>query len=59
MKKKSEYVNVKPLVAWGIIASLALAILNGCFSFGECWYSVAGLGFFVFGVWAVVILLKK
>ena len=46
------------LVAWGIIASLGLAFLTGfgMFGDGEVAYQVAGLGMFVFGIWATVIM---
>ena len=49
------------LVAWGLILSVALAVLTGI---GEpveedFFYMISGLGFFVFGIWASVILLKN
>lgn len=49
----------KNLVAWGIIISLGLAVLTGAEIFAEEMYSIAGIGMFVFGIWAAVILLKK
>ena len=49
--------NAKP-IAWGLIASMAVAILNGMSAEAEGIYQLAGLGFFVFGVWAVIVLLR-
>lgn len=53
------------IVAGGIISSLAVATLTGVFSASidtatvDNLFVLAGLGFFVFGIWASVILLKK
>jgi len=47
------------LVAWGIVLSLGLTILTGLEFFGEDAYTLAGLGFFFFGVWASVILFNN
>lgn len=51
--------NTNQLVAWGLIASIALAILNAVM-FGESdnAYMLAGLGLMGFGIWAAVKLLK-
>lgn len=49
----------KNLVAYGIIASLSLAILTGLEVFNEDMYNIAGLGFFVFGIWSSIILLNN
>lgn len=49
----------KNLVAYGMIISLSIAVLTGMEAFGEGAYTIAGLGMFVFGIWASVILLKK
>lgn len=48
----------KNIVAWGIIASLSISILAALEVFGEETYSLAGFGFFIFGIWAAVILLN-
>lgn len=49
------------LVAYGLIASLGLAVLVSIFEpfNGDDLYQLSGLGFFVFGIWASIILLKN
>lgn len=47
------------LVAWGIIISLGLAVLTAILELSDSVYTISGLGFFVFGIWASVILLKN
>ena len=49
----------RKLVAWGIIVSIAIAFINEiAFDANDGLYTLAGLGFMVFGIWASVILLK-
>lgn len=43
------------LVAWGIIGSLGAAAL-ATITETEALYSIAGIGYVVFGIWAAVIL---
>ena len=46
-------------VAFGILASLTLAIISALVTEdGDAGYTIAGLGFFVFGIWASVLLLR-
>lgn len=53
------------VVATGLIATLTIAILTAVFeasielSTEDSLYMLAGLGMFVFGIWASVLLLKK
>lgn len=49
------------LVAGGLIISLAIGILAAVLEpyNSDNWYVLAGLGLYVFGIWASVILLKK
>jgi len=47
------------IVAWGILASLGLSFLTAFGGLNEDLYTLAGLGFFGFGIWASVILLKN
>ena len=51
---------MKQFVAYAMIACLALAIIVGVVepASADSWYGVAGIGFFVFGIWASVILLR-
>ena len=51
----------KQLVAYGIIACLVGAVITGMVEpyNAEAWYLIEGLGLFVFGIWASVLLLKK
>ena len=49
----------KKLVAWGLIISLAVALLTAFGLFYEEAYTVAGIGLWVFGIWAAVILFKN
>lgn len=51
--------NNNKVAAWGLIVSLSIAVLTGMGMFNEEAYPVAGLGMFIFGIWAAVILLKK
>ena len=47
------------LVAWGIITSIGLAMLNALFlGENDSVYTLAGLGFITFGIWASVLLFK-
>ena len=52
---------MKQFVAYGIIASIVLALGTGFMEPAneDGWYSLAGLGFLVFGIWSSVLLLKK
>jgi len=51
----------KQFVAYGVIASLALTLLTALIEplNADTWYGLAGIMFFVFGIWASVLLLKK
>lgn len=46
------------LVAWGIIGSVSLSFVEAILDVNEGLYTLAGLGYFVFGIWAAVILLN-
>ena len=54
---------MKQFVAIAMIVSLFLGILGTAFSydadFSNALYTLSGLGMYVFGVWASVLLLKK
>ena len=51
-------------VAYGLISALTLALVNAIVIepsnavLADSIYSIAGLGFFLFGIWASVILLR-
>jgi hypothetical protein len=47
------------LVAWGILISIGLSVVTGVADLSEDFYTFAGLGFFVFGTWASVLLIKN
>jgi hypothetical protein len=46
------------LVAWGIIGSLGLALLAALGDSSDTIYTIAGIGLWVFVIWAIVILFK-
>jgi len=52
-------------VAWGILTSITVAIINAIivepidYVLADGLYTLAGLGLVVFGSWAAVILLRK
>ena len=45
-------------VAWGIILTLGIAIFTAFFEprDDDAFYTLAGLGYFIFGIWAAVLL---
>ena len=49
-------------VAWGLILSFLVAIIGGVFGyaqdFSNAMYTLAGFGYFIFGIWASVLLLQ-
>ena len=45
-------------VAWGLCITLGLAVLNGIWMESEEFYTVLGIGFFIFGIWGAKILFK-
>lgn len=48
------------LVAWGMIISLSIAFLTMLEAFdATTGYGIAGIGMWVFGIWASIILLKN
>lgn len=47
------------VVAWGINLSLGLSLATSLLGLHEDFYILAGLGFFVFGIWASVVLFKN
>ena len=52
------------IVAFSLIGSFVTAILAAIIEVGnapvaDILYTVSGLGFFVFGIWSAVLLLKK
>lgn len=53
---------MKHFVAWGILASAFVGLLGTFFSYdvnlSGALYTLAGLGLYVFGIWAAVILLR-
>jgi len=55
----------KKLVAWGIIASIVIAVIATVFETSmtvdsnDNLFALAGIGYLVFGTWASVLLLKK
>ena len=53
--------TMKQFVAYGIIGSLSMAFVTAFIEplNEDNWYTLAGLGFFIFGIWASVLLLKK
>jgi len=53
--------TMKQLVAYGLIVSIAIAIITGIVEpvSEDGWYTLSGIGLGVFGIWASVILLRK
>jgi len=51
----------KQFVAYGIIASLALTVIAGVLepASEDSLYTLSGLGFFAFGIWSSILLLKN
>jgi len=47
------------LVAWGLILSIGLSFVTAIFELDEDFYTLAGLGIMVFGVWSSIILFKN
>ena len=49
------------LVAWGIVGSISVAFIEAILEVNDNLYTLAGLGYMVFGIWAAIILfnLKK
>jgi len=47
------------LVAWGLIVSFAVVTLATMGVLAEAFLSLGGLGMWVFGVWAIVLLFKN
>lgn len=52
---------MKQFVAYAMIGSITIAIITAVIEpFNEDnWYALSGIGLFVFGAWASVLLLKK
>ena len=47
------------IIAWGLIISISIAILNGASLDADEIYTLSGLGMIGFGIWASIILLKN
>ena len=53
---------MKEIVSYGLIASVIAGLIGYVFAynvpFSEAVYTLAGFGFYIFGIWAAVLLLK-
>jgi hypothetical protein len=61
-KRKRGGGGMKKFVGWALVASVVLGVIATVFSydpaFSDAVYTLAGLGFYVFGTWGAVLLLK-
>jgi hypothetical protein len=46
------------IVSVGLISVIVMAMITGILELNEEFYTLAGLGFLVFGIWASIILWK-
>lgn len=56
-------INMNKIVASGLIISAIIGVVGAVFAYdvnlSNALYTLAGLGLYIFGVWAAVILIKK